>query len=131
VEQKFVRKQQRLEDGKARCKAAASNHPPLSCLPLLLGLDAAGAPHFAVAVAKGAADALAASHAASWLSARVAGPELSRQDAALMAVASGLAVWNLDTQYHGASGAKTLPQVGTNLVFNCEQMNMLVDRMSV
>lgn len=79
--------------------------------PLFLGLDAAGAAHFAVQVSKEAAEQLAASHEATWLSARAAGPDLSRQDAALMAVASGLAQWNLDTQYHGGSGANTLPQV--------------------
>lgn len=80
--------------------------------PLFLGLDPSGAAHFAVQVSKEAAEQLAASHEASWVSARVAGPDLTRQDAALMAVASGLAQWNLDTQYHGASGANTLPQVG-------------------
>jgi NADH pyrophosphatase NudC (nudix superfamily) len=80
--------------------------------PLFLGLDSTGAPHFAVQVTKDSAEELSARHAASWLAARAAGPNMSRSDAALVAVASGLAQWNLDTQYHGASGAQTLPRVG-------------------
>jgi hypothetical protein len=71
--------------------------------PLFLGLDrTTGAPHFAVQVAAAEVEALAGSYAARWVSARNAGPEMSRSDAALMAVASGLAQWNLDVQYHGA-----------------------------
>jgi hypothetical protein len=71
--------------------------------PLFLGLDrTTGAPHFAMQVAAAEVDALAASYGARWVSARNAGPEMSRSDAALMAVASGLAQWNLDAQHHGA-----------------------------
>lgn len=81
--------------------------------PLFLGLDSQGAPHFAVQVTRESGSQLADIHAASWLAARAAGPDMSRTDAALMAVASGLAQWNLDTQYHGASGAQTLPKVRT------------------
>jgi NADH pyrophosphatase NudC (nudix superfamily) len=80
--------------------------------PLFLGLDPSNkAPHFAVQVTKDSADSLASNHAAHWVAARSAGPDMSRSDAALMAVAAGLAQWNLDTQFHGASGAPTLPQV--------------------
>lgn len=79
--------------------------------PIFLGLDASGAPHFAVQVTRESSEQLAASHAASWLTARAAGPDMSRADAALLAVASGLAQWNLDTQYHGTTGAQTLPRV--------------------
>ncbi|WIA32279.1 hypothetical protein OEZ86_003125 [Tetradesmus obliquus] len=35
---------------------------------------------------------------------------MSRSYAALMAVASGLAVWNLDAQYHGTTGSPTTPR---------------------
>jgi pyruvate/2-oxoglutarate dehydrogenase complex dihydrolipoamide acyltransferase (E2) component len=70
--------------------------------PLFLGLDCTtGAPHFAVQVAAAEVDGLAGSYSARWVSARTAGPEMARSDAALMAVASGLAQWNLDAQYHG------------------------------
>lgn len=79
--------------------------------PLFLGLDANGNPHFAVQVTADAGRDLTAAHGASWVSARIAGPDMSRQDAALMAVASGLAQWNLDSQHHGATGEVTLAQV--------------------
>jgi hypothetical protein len=70
--------------------------------PLFLGLDrTTGAPHFAVQVAAAEVEGLAGSYSARWVSARNAGPEMARSDAALMAVASGLAQWNLDAQYHG------------------------------
>jgi hypothetical protein len=91
--------------------------------PLFLGLDPSNnnAPHFAVQVTKDATEALASSHTAHWMAARSAGPDMSRSNAALMAVAAGLAQWNLDTQYHGASGAPTLPQVGHAQLF-CDEV---------
>lgn len=86
-------------------------HPAVS--PLFLGLDyTSQAPHFAVQVAPADIESLASSYNARWVPARTAGPDLSRPDAALMAVASGLAQWNLDAQYHGATGSQTLPQEG-------------------
>jgi hypothetical protein len=70
--------------------------------PVFLGLDrTTGAPHFAVQVAAAEVEGLAGSYSARWVSARNAGPEMVRSDAALMAVATGLAHWNLDAQYHG------------------------------
>jgi hypothetical protein len=85
--------------------------------PIFLGLDASGAPHFAVQVTRESSEQLATSHQASWLAARAAGPDMSRGDAALLAVASGLAQWNLDTQYHGTTGAQTLPRV--SMLWRC------------
>lgn len=84
--------------------------------PIFLGLgrDTAQAPHFAVAVQQGAAaDALAAATGGSWVSARNAGPDMAPGDAALVAVASGLAAWNVDSQFNGANGSPTQPQVRT------------------
>eukprot|EP00878_Enallax_costatus_P032153 GHUV01035263.1.p1 GENE.GHUV01035263.1~~GHUV01035263.1.p1 ORF type:complete len:396 (+),score=114.99 GHUV01035263.1:194-1381(+) len=81
--------------------------------PLFLGLDPdTRSPHFAVQIAASAAEGLASSFGASYVDARTAGPEMSRTDAALMAVASGLAQWHLDSQYHGATGSKTTPRDG-------------------
>jgi NAD+ diphosphatase len=77
--------------------------------PLFLGCHPeTDTPHFAIQVTPGAETLLAAEDGCTWLPARTAGPSLSPQDAALMAVASGLATWNLSAQYHGTSGAKTL-----------------------
>lgn len=97
----------------AELGAAISQEQSTVVPPLFLGLDpSSGAPHFAVQVTHEACKQLASAHPGSaWLAARSAGPDMSRQDAALMAVASGLAQWNLDAQYHGASGEKTLPRV--------------------
>jgi len=95
--------------------------------PLFLGLDSNGTPHFAVQIAAAAAaDDLAASQAASWVSARTAGPDMSLSDAALMAVASGLAQWNLDTQYHGTSGATTLPKVSRHDLYVSQESCVLL-----
>eukprot|EP00879_Flechtneria_rotunda_P031381 GHRR01034277.1.p1 GENE.GHRR01034277.1~~GHRR01034277.1.p1 ORF type:complete len:428 (+),score=118.51 GHRR01034277.1:412-1695(+) len=86
-------------------------HPDVP--PLFLGLSNASTPFFAVQIASASiANDIASHYNAKWVSARTAGPELSRVDAALMAVASGLAQWHLDAQYHGSTGSKTQPQDG-------------------
>ena len=78
---------------------------------LFLGLQpGTGAPHFAVSLPRSgpAADAAAAAHGGEWLPARSAGPELAPAQAALVAVASGLAAWHVDAAHCGASGAPTV-----------------------
>lgn len=53
--------------------------------PLFLGLDPdTKTPHFAVQVAASEVDSIASSNGASWVSARTAGPDMNRTDAALM-----------------------------------------------
>jgi NADH pyrophosphatase NudC (nudix superfamily) len=94
------------ELGGALAAAGESGEPPL-----FLGLDDAGVPHFVVQVSQAVADGVAAAHGGQWRSARTAGPDMAREDAAVMAVASGLAAWNADSQFHGATGAQTTPQV--------------------
>jgi hypothetical protein len=68
---------------------------------IFLGVDAAGAPYFAVdasdpaGLAQAGRAACGASDAdVQWVNARAAGTELSPGDAALLAVASGLAQWH-------------------------------------
>eukprot|EP00775_Hariotina_reticulata_P003617 gene3617-3881_t len=80
--------------------------------PLFLGLDESNTPHFAVQISRSQQEGLAASQGGHWVVARTAGPDMGASDAAVVAVASGLAQWHLDSQYHGASGSKTLPQDG-------------------
>ena len=76
--------------------------------PLFLGCNPkTRAPYFALQITPEAEQLLAAEPNWNWLPARTAGPSLSPEDAALMAVASGLAAWNRSAQYHGTSGAKT------------------------
>ncbi|GBF93962.1 hypothetical protein Rsub_06211 [Raphidocelis subcapitata] len=89
--------------------ADALAHLDPSVPPLLLGLDAAGAPHFGGHASLAGADALAAAAApgARWAAARGVGPELDAGEAALAATAAGLTQWHLSSLYAGATGEAT------------------------
>ncbi|KAG2443562.1 hypothetical protein HXX76_001914 [Chlamydomonas incerta] len=83
-----------------------------------LGLDADGAPYFAVglpgdspaALVEAEALAEAAGGGAEWRGARLAGPDLAPGDASLLAVASGLMVWHAGNAFGAAGGG---PMVST------------------
>ncbi|KAG2452315.1 hypothetical protein HYH02_003339 [Chlamydomonas schloesseri] len=86
-----------------------------------LGLDANGAPYFAVGLrgdspaALAEAEALAAEAGgggAEWRGARLAGPDLAPGDASLLAVASGLLVWHAGNSFGAASGSPMMATPG-------------------
>jgi NAD+ diphosphatase len=86
---------------------AAAGEPSLG--PLFLGLDPeTSAPCFAIQVKPSAEAGLTNEGRYSWAVARNAGPSMCAADAALAAVATGLAQWNLDARYHGSSGKQTV-----------------------
>ncbi|PNW74028.1 hypothetical protein CHLRE_13g582476v5 [Chlamydomonas reinhardtii] len=124
-------------DAASATAAAAAPPPPALLQPVLLcpasahadlvgssparpflGLDAHGAPYFAVGLpgdspaglAEAEALAAEAGGGAEWRGARLAGPDLAPGDASLLAVASGLMVWHNSTGFGAASGG---PMVST------------------